>query len=314
MNKKFPHSPTLGFVVIVRRVPIYILSAASLLLYGCFQDTSNQKDQTSKSSRTFKNVLVVPPLQHSETIDMWSPNAGDAPMEILFQWVQNNPPAKKVNATPAELSEALNAEHFDCATYHLNAELRQALTAAPKLSWLSIYGANATDFEFVCSLQKLRGLIIKELRGQDIDWSQLAGLTNLEYLSIVSADMPSTFDLPPLPALEILSYPWGLVVGDSFVPDSGDCVNLKCFAAQGSSISDAGIEKLSLSCPNLKYLNLSKGKNITPASIDHFSKLNSLKYLHIGLTPLQWREYDPDYGSIPVLQQALPNTYIGFGS
>lgn len=254
------------------------------------------------------------PEDFARLVGVRDPNA---PNKTLLRWLgQYDPLAVPVTIGEMSLDGLRSTTTWlDCTGYIFDPKLIEAVKCAPRLRWLRVgHRATAEDLAWICALEQLRGLSLRNADLREADFHLFGKLTNLEWLDLGGTQIPHNGinALPSLSWLEVLILD-GKHVADDDLPDMGQFPKLRVLSLVSSSITDNGLEKVARANPELRCLHLFQASSITDASIVHLAKLRQLEYLHVGCTPLEGKLVADNERGLHDLQRQLPKCCIGIG-
>ncbi len=294
------------------------IALSVLLLTSCFSVGCN--DQSVRVPKLPASTSVAPPKNWDQHIGL--ANEDDV-NEILLTWLKADAPAdSKLQILPDELAELREISVFDSTIYDMDKSLVEDLRKATNLKWLRV-GSHGTseNLQWICDLQQLQGLSLRWSKLANADIQDLASLSRLRWLDLSFAELPAQSHgvLGSLLNLEVLFLD-GENITDDLLPTI-NLPNLKVFSASFSNISDQGLGSFLQANPQLRHLRLVGCSNISINSFESLSKLQDLRYLHIGSSKLENQLHDNQYfdtgdskRTLRALQNNLPACHIGTGS
>lgn len=286
---------------VISKFGCLLVSVVGLMLTSCDQvGTGNSMLNNNISSER------EPPSDFSTLLGVSEENA---PNETLINWL------KKYSEDETKIHHEkldLQANLIDISNFEFSQVLVDSIAKSNSIEWLRI-GKRGTGnvLGWVVKLKQLKGLSLRNAKLDDGDLKKLKSLDGLRWLDLWGVEIGSD-KLPSLPNLEVLILDTEMAT-DELIPAPGQFPKLKALSLTHSKITDKGIEKLAISNPRIRYLNIAHTTNVTSKSVAALSKLTGLQYLHIGNTALERQRLNESVHAVDKIKLALPSCFVGIG-
>jgi hypothetical protein len=203
------------------------------------------------------------------------------------------------SAMEANLGES---PFLSCWTYQFDENLKKFISTADHLKYLAVDELSAEDFIWICELERLEGLSVRNLKLQPEEFRKIEQLSKLRWLVLVNVHFVEATDwLPILPELDELHLN-GYDIVDADLPSTRHLPKLRKLVVYYASVTDEGIQHIAENFPHLEVLCLYGCRQITAKSADSLATLQELRALDIGYTPLVEQSR--------ILQTAMPHCKI----